>query len=80
MRAMPASFKRAVAATIIGANQWDAGIALMKSGNPDGWAQLASDATLVSANRDKITACRESANKATHDERCTIIVQPAPRH
>ena len=63
MRVMPAGFKREVVATIMEATQWDAGIALMKAGNPDGWAQLTADADLVSANRDKIMDCRTAAAK-----------------
>lgn len=77
MRVMPAGFKREVVATIMEASEWDAGTALMKAGNPDGWAQLAADADLVSANRDKITDCRTAAAKAKKEERCTITVQAA---
>ena len=56
------------------ANRWDAGMTLMKTGNSDGWAQLTADANLVSANREKITACRDIAAKAKKEERCTITV------
>ena len=59
------------------ASEWDAGMALMKAGNPDGWAQLTADADLVSANRDKITDCRTAAAKAKKEERCAITVQSA---
>jgi len=75
IRAMPAGFKSEVAAAIMNADQWDAGIALMKSGNPDGWAQLAADANLVSANRAKITDCQKKAATARKEERCAITVQ-----
>lgn len=74
MRAMPFGLNSAVAAVIMNASRWDAGVALMRTGNPDGWAQLAADADLVSANRDKITDCRTAAAKAKKDERCAIIV------
>jgi hypothetical protein len=75
MRVMPSGFKRSVAAIIIGASQWDAGTALMQSGNPNGWEQLRADAELVSTNRDKINECRNVAAKTKKDERCTITVR-----
>jgi hypothetical protein len=66
-----------MAATIVNANEWDSGIALMQAANSDGWEQLAADANLVSANRDKIVACRNAATKAKKEKRCIITV-PAP--
>jgi hypothetical protein len=77
VRALPFGIPAGMAATIMNANEWDAGIALMKSANPDGWAQLAADAGLVSANRDKITDCRAAAAKAKKEQRCAITV-PGP--
>jgi hypothetical protein len=75
MRAMPFGLDSATAAVIMRANKWDAGMALMKAGNPSGWTQLTADANLVSANREKIAACQKSAEKTRSDERCTIIVR-----
>ncbi len=75
MRAMPFGLDSATAAVIMRANKWDAGIALMKEGNPDGWARLAADADLVSANRGKITVCRDAAAKAKKEQHCAITVQ-----
>ena len=77
MRTMPFGINSAMAAVIMHANRWDAGMALMKAGNPDGWARLAADADLVSANREKITDCRTAAAKAKKEQRCAITV-PAP--
>jgi Spy/CpxP family protein refolding chaperone len=74
MRAMPLGLKSEMAAAIMSASEWDAGTALMKAGNPDGWAQLTADADLVSANRDKITDCRTVATKAKKEQRCIITV------
>jgi hypothetical protein len=75
MRAMPFGLDSATAAVIMRADKWNAGMALMKAGNPDGWAQLTADANLVSANRDKITDCQKDAAKAKKEERCTITVK-----
>ena len=78
MRAMPAGFKSEIAATIMTESEWDSGMALMRSGNPDGWAQLTADANLVSANREKITDCRTAAAKEKKEEHCTITVPTPP--
>ena len=75
MRAMPFGLNSATAAVIMNASRWDAGIALMKTGNPDGWAQLTADANLVSSNRDKITECQKTATAAKRDQRCAITVK-----
>lgn len=77
MRAMPFGLDSATAAVIMRADKWNAGMALMKAGNPDGWAQLTADANLVSANRDRITVCRAAAVREKREQRCTVIV-PAP--
>jgi hypothetical protein len=77
MRAMPDGFKRSVAAGIMAETQWNAGIAFMKAGNPDGWIQLAADAKLVSSNRSKITVCKTAAVKEKREQHCLILV-PAP--
>ncbi|MBU6298999.1 MAG: hypothetical protein KGJ79_03530 [Alphaproteobacteria bacterium] len=74
-RALPFGMNANIAADIMKANQWDAGIALMKSGSPAGWAQLVADADLANANRDKIVGCQKAAAKTKKEERCTIIVQ-----
>jgi hypothetical protein len=76
MRAMPDGFKRSVAATIMAETQWNAGIALMQSGNPDGWDQLRADAELVSANRARINDCRNEAAKSKKSRTCTISIAP----
>ena len=78
IRAMPFGLNSATAAVIMNASRWDAGMALMRSGNPDGWAQLTADANLVSANQEKITDCRAAAAKAKKEQRCVITVQPTP--
>ncbi|MBU6472916.1 MAG: hypothetical protein KGL29_06695 [Alphaproteobacteria bacterium] len=74
-RALPFGMNANIAATIMKTNQWDAGIALMKSGNPAGWTQLVADANLADANRDKIVACQNVSARAKKEERCTITVR-----
>jgi hypothetical protein len=77
MRAMPFGLDSATAAVIMRADKWEAGTALMKAGNPDGWAQLTADANLVSANRSKIAECQAAAAKEKREQRCPIGV-PSP--
>lgn len=77
MRAVPFGLDSATAAIIMHANKWDAGMALMKAGNPDGWEQLTADASLVSANRSRIADCRAAAAKEKREQHCTIRV-PLP--
>ena len=73
--AMPFGVNSNIAAALMEADRWDAGIALMKSGYPDGWAQLTADANLVNSNRGKIVACQNTAAKTKKEERCAITVQ-----
>lgn len=75
IRALPFGIAAATAATIMNANEWDAGLSLMKDSNPSGWSKIFSDANLAQDNRDKIKACRALANKAKKDQRCLIIVK-----
>ncbi|MBU6298705.1 MAG: hypothetical protein KGJ79_11060 [Alphaproteobacteria bacterium] len=42
-----------------------------------GLVELAADANLANANRDKITDCQEKAAKTKKEERCIIIVNAA---
>ena len=76
VRAFPFGIPASVAATIMNANEWDAGMALMKGANPDEWALFAADGNLVSANRDTVAECLASAAKSKKAERCVITVQP----
>lgn len=76
VRALPFGIPAGTAATIMNANEWDAGMALMKAANPDGWALFVADGNLVSANRDAVKACQSKAAKSKRSERCIITVQP----
>ncbi|MHB1206873.1 MAG: DUF6118 family protein [Rhodospirillaceae bacterium] len=76
MRVLPFGLNSYMAAAVMGANRWDAGVALMQAGNPAGWTQLTADANLAAANRDKIATCRAAAAKTKQEERCTISVPP----
>ena len=72
--ALPFGGDSAVAAVIMNANRWNAGIALMQAGSPDGWRGLADASNLVRVNQEALAACREAAARAKQDQRCTITV------
>jgi hypothetical protein len=57
------------------ASLWDAGIRLMRAGNPDGWQVIVDAADLVRENRDNISACQRAAAKARKPVSCTVRVR-----
>jgi hypothetical protein len=73
-RMLPFGWDAGVAATIMHADRWSAGQALMKSTNPGGWATLAAEIQLAESNHDALTACREVAERTKKEQRCTITV------
>jgi hypothetical protein len=76
-RLLPFGWDAAVAATIIHADRWHAGQALMKSSNLAGWATLAAEMNVAEANHDALTACREAATRTKKEQHCSIVV-PVP--
>ena len=73
-RLLPGSIDKAVAATVMNADRWDAGIALMQSASPEGWRGIAGASALVRANQQALETCTEAAAKAKSEQRCTITV------
>ncbi|QHD67943.1 hypothetical protein GS397_13455 [Sphingobium yanoikuyae] len=66
--------ERVARRTLGEATLWDAGIHLMRAGNPDGWQALVDATDIRQANRDAIAACEMAAEKAKEPVRCTIKV------
>lgn len=71
---LPFGGDSAVAAVVMRADRWNAGIALMQAGSPDGWRGVADASNLVRVNQEALAACREAADKAKKEQRCTITV------
>jgi hypothetical protein len=71
---LPFGGNSAVAALIMKTDRWNAGIALMQAGSPDGWRGVADASDLVRVNQEALAACREAAAKAKKEQRCTITV------
>lgn len=54
---------------------WDAGIRLMRAGNPDGWQAIVDAADLARENRASISGCQRAAAKAKESVSCTVRVR-----
>ncbi len=63
-----------MAAVIMKADRWNAGIASMQAGSPDDWRGVAGASNLVHVNQEALAACLEAAAKAKKGRRCTITV------
>ncbi len=72
---LPFGWNTNAAATVMQADRWDAGSALMQAASPQGWDDLVAASTLVRANQDTLAACRQAADNGGKDRRCTIIVK-----
>lgn len=71
---LPFGWDADVAASILHADRWHAGQALMKSADPAGWATLAAEVNLVEPNHAALTACREAAGRTKKEQHCVIVV------
>ena len=54
---------------------WDAGIRLMRAGNPEGWRVIVDAADLARENRDSLAVCHEAAVKAKEPVSCKVRVR-----
>jgi hypothetical protein len=54
---------------------WDAGIRLMRAGNPDGWQAIVDAADMRKENRDAIADCERVAEKAKEPVQCNIRIE-----
>jgi hypothetical protein len=75
-RLLPGSIDATVAATVMNADRWEAGISLMRSGSPASWRSLMAANDLVRENQEELTACAEAAAKTKKQQRCMITVEP----
>lgn len=67
--------ERVARRTLGEASLWDAGIRLMRIGNPEGWQMIVEAADLSRENRDTIAACENAATKIEEPVRCTIRIR-----
>ncbi|RJG55848.1 hypothetical protein D0Z70_07350 [Sphingobium terrigena] len=57
---------------------WDAGIRLMRTGNPSGWNAIVAAAEVWRENEDAIANCQKEATKANQPVRCTLRIGNFP--
>jgi hypothetical protein len=72
----PLGLNTRVAALVMRADRWTAGMDLMKAGNPAAWARLYADAGLIAENREAVDACRATATKTAKAQRCSLNLSP----
>lgn len=67
--------ERVARRTLGEASLWDAGIRLMRAGNPGGWQAIVDAADLARENRASISGCQRAAAKAKEPVSCTVRVR-----
>ena len=78
---LPFGLDGRMAATIMGADRWNAGAALMAAQSPEAWRDLESAAEILAPNKAALAACRDTAAKAKkgtalHHRRGAVIRGP----
>lgn len=66
--------ERIATRTMGDASPWEAGIRLMRAGNPEGWQGIVDAAEMARENHDTIAACKRAAEKAKEPVRCSIRI------
>jgi hypothetical protein len=74
---LPLGLNTRVAALVLRQDRWSAGAALMNAANPERWRQLTTDANLIDANREAITACRAALAQSGKIQHCAVTMAPA---
>ena len=73
-RLLPFGIDGRMAATIMGADRWNAGAALMAAQSPEAWRVLMDAGKLTADNSAALAACRDAAAKAKKEQHCTVVV------
>lgn|GEM_PF-413243 len=71
---LPSSAGMSVAATVMNADRWNAGMALMKSADGDTWNQMVGGYNLARGNMPMLAECQDAAIKTGKEQKCTVIV------
>jgi hypothetical protein len=75
-RILPFAADTHVAAIVMGQDRWNAGVTMMRTGDPEGWRGVVDSLQLVRDNAGAIGQCAEAARMAGADQQCTIILSP----
>lgn len=77
-RELPFGWSDRVAAIVMDADRWDAGIALMQAAHPNRWNGLVTPWKLINgdpANAKAVAACQAQARKSGRPQVCRIFVK-----
>lgn len=74
---LPAPVGMSVAATAMNSDRWNAGMALMKSGDAQTWNAFVDAHQFVRGNAPALADCRAAAEKSGKEQKCTVFVVPA---
>lgn len=78
-RILPFAADTHVAAIVMGQDRWNAGVTMMRTGDPEGWRGVVDSSQLVRDNAEAIAQCVEAARTAGEDQQCAITVKGPPR-
>jgi Family of unknown function (DUF6118) len=76
-RLLPFGLDENIAAVVLHADRWNAGMRLMASANPEAWHDLRASIDLFRVNQGALDQCREAAATAKKAQRCTLTVSAA---
>jgi hypothetical protein len=72
---LPFGWNLSAAATVMKADRWDAGWALLRAADPGGAGSAVAGYNLVQANRDALVSCQQEVAREGKDQKCTITVK-----
>ncbi|WP_234732162.1 DUF6118 family protein [Acidocella facilis] len=72
---LPFGWNLSAAATVMKADRWDAGWALLRAADPGDAGDAAAGYNLVQSNQAALVACQQAAAKEGKDHKCTITVK-----
>lgn len=73
-RWLPFGWDGQVAAFILHADRWQAGMALMQVDDPKAWAEVGAAIDAWKSYKAPLESCREAAAKTKKEQRCTLTV------
>lgn len=73
-RVLPFGWDGQIAAFIMQADRWNAGVELMQASSPQALADLNAAAQLLKLNKDAMAVCRDAATKSKKEQHCSLVV------
>ncbi|WP_310540813.1 DUF6118 family protein [Phenylobacterium sp.] len=81
-RTLPPSWSvpERMAAATLRLDRWGAGVRLMQSASPQGWARLVQASEIEQGNRTALEVCRTAAARTGKPQRCSISLAASPQN